>query len=101
MNNPGARSVKAGVMKTLLKSTAIGLAAMLGFSSCAYDPYTGQTNYNAQSAVPAIATGVAIAALAGYANERSARKRAKSYNYAYGNPYGYHGGGHGRRHCRY
>lgn len=105
MNKSGPFPVIASVMKTLLKSTAIGLAAMLGFSSCAYDPYTGQTNYNAQSAVPAIATGVAIAALAGYANERSARKRAKSYNYAYNNPYGYHGGyhggGHGRRHCRY
>jgi hypothetical protein len=44
-----------------------------------------------------------IAALAGYANERAARKRAKSYNYAYGgyNPYRYHGGHHGRRHCAY
>jgi peptidoglycan/LPS O-acetylase OafA/YrhL len=91
-------------VKTLLKSTAIGLAAMLGFSSCAYDPYyAGQGSYGTQSAVPAIATGVAIAALAGYANERAARKRAKSYNYAYGgyNPYRYHGGHHGRRHCAY
>jgi len=106
LNKFTPRPVKANV-KTLLKSTAIGLAAMLGFSSCAYDPYyAGQGTYGGQSAVPAIATGVAIAALAGYANERSARKRAKSYNYAYGgyrgyNPHRHNGGYNGRRHCAY
>ena len=103
LNKVPAHPVKSGV-KTLIKSIAVGLAAMLVLSSCAHDPYYGgQGSYNTQSVVPAIATGVAIAALAGYANERSARKRAKSYNYAYGgyNPYNYHGGGHGRRHCRY
>lgn len=105
LNKPTPNPVKANVMKTLLKSTALGLAAMLGFSSCAYDPYNaGQGNYGGQSVVPAIATGVAIAALAGYANERSSRKRAKSYNYAYGGYGGYNpyrGGHHGGRHCSY
>jgi len=101
VNKSTPNPVKANVMKTLLKSTALGLAAMLGFSSCAYDPYNaGQGNYGGQSVVPAIATGVAIAALAGYANERSSRKRAK-YAYSGYNPYYSGGGHHGGRHCGY
>ena len=73
---------------------AIAILVAFGFSSCAVDPYNGgYSNYGGQNVVPAIATGVAIAALAGYANERSSRKRHEQW--AYYNRSRNYGGNHG------
>ena len=107
MKNPARRSVQAGV-KTILRSTTAAVLGALGLVSCATDPYyAGNTGYydnsgyygssgypSATNAAPLIATGIAIAALAGYANERQSRhdmKRALAYQNAY---YGHPGYGH-------
>ena len=90
-------------VKTLLKSSAIGILVVFGLGSCASDPYYGGSgNYSGQNVVPAIATGLAIAGLVSYANDRASYKRHRQWAYATGGcnsyyPARYRRGGHGCR----
>ena len=79
--------VQAGMKtKTIFRSAAIAIVGAFGLVSCASDPYsTGNQGYygnpgypSANNVAPLIATGVAVAALAGYANERQSRKNMKN-----------------------
>ncbi len=97
MKIPARVCVEGGV-KTILRPVVACVLAAVGLSSCAEYPYVadygggyaGDSSWGgyppvANNIAPWLATGVAVAALAGYANERDHRHDRKDAAWFYHN----------------